>query len=220
MHRYTVHAIPGSPYVRAVLLTFEEKGEHGWRIDPLPMGGHRTPEHLARHPFGRVPALSHGEFVLYETQAILRYLDRVIDGPALVPDDPRAEARMNQVIGIVDSYVVPQISAPISFQRVVAPRFGLPVDEARLDAARPLAVRCVAELARLLGDHTFVAGAAPSLADLMLAPHLSFLPLFAEGQALLDPHPQLSAWVARMEARPSMQATTVERLFARIAAAS
>ncbi len=49
-------------------------------------GGARTPfqsaEHLARHPFGRVPVLEHDGFMLYETQAILRYLDRVLPQPA------------------------------------------------------------------------------------------------------------------------------------------
>jgi hypothetical protein len=74
MSEFVVHSIPDSPFGRAVLATLEEKNP--CRLAPLAPGAHRSPEHLARHPFGRVPVLEHGRFSLYETQAILRYLDR------------------------------------------------------------------------------------------------------------------------------------------------
>ena len=52
-------------------------------------GTFRSSEHLARHPFGRVPVLEHDAFSLYESQAILRSLDRVLPTPALTPVDPK-----------------------------------------------------------------------------------------------------------------------------------
>ncbi|WP_371260902.1 glutathione S-transferase N-terminal domain-containing protein [Bradyrhizobium sp. Cp5.3] len=54
------------------------------RIGGLPRqaGTSRQPEHLTRYPFGRMPVLDHGDFRLYETQAILRYLDRALPQPA------------------------------------------------------------------------------------------------------------------------------------------
>jgi glutathione S-transferase len=79
-------------------------------------------------------------------------------------------------------------------------------------AAVAPATEVIDEVARLLGDQVFMAGDALSLADLMLAPHLSFLPHFAEGQAILARHDNLAAWIDRMEARPSMAATTWDRL--------
>src|SRR5271154_4010775 len=88
MTEFIVHSIPGSPFGRAVLATLEEKSA-SYRLAPLAPGAHRSAEHLARHPFGRVPVLEHGAFSLYETQAILRYLDRTLPSPALTPDDPR-----------------------------------------------------------------------------------------------------------------------------------
>jgi glutathione S-transferase len=93
----------------------------------MPFGAFAAPEHLIRHPFGRIPVMDHGDFRLYEMQAILRYLDRIIPEPSLTPRDPRAEARMNQICGITDWYFMPQVSAPITFQRLV----GRPVDEQR-----------------------------------------------------------------------------------------
>jgi glutathione S-transferase len=223
MSEFIVHGVPGSPYVRGALLGLEEKGA-SWRLEPLKgPGAGRSAEHLARHPFGKVPVLDHrdssgGDFRLYETQAILRYLDRLIPAPPLTPTDPRAEARMNQLIGVTDNYVFPHISAGITFGRVVAPRFGMPADEARIAASIPLARVCLAEIGRLLADQTWLAGEALSLADLMLIPHMAFLEEAAEGAELLGPHPNIRAWIARMHERPSMRATTWDTVRALAAA--
>ena len=75
-----------STYVRTVRLVCEEKGAHYELVEvDIMQGGNKTPEHLARHPFGRVPAFEHDGFKLYETSAITRYLDAVLPGPSLTP---------------------------------------------------------------------------------------------------------------------------------------
>jgi glutathione S-transferase len=78
----------------------------------------------------------------------------------------------------------------------------------------------MAEIARLLGGQQWLAGDALSLADLLLAPHLSMLALAPEGAAILAEQPNLKGWLARIEDRPSMQATTWDRLLERAAAAA
>ena len=211
MAEFIVHGVPGSPYVRAALLGLEEKGAD-YRIARLDPSASKSAENLARHPFGRMPVLDHGDFRLYETQAILRYLDRVMPAPPLTPADARAEARMNQVIGITDCYVMHDISSPIVFQRLIAPQFGMPVDEARFAAALPKAKVCIDELGRLLGDQPYMAGEAITIADLLLAAHLAFIPGVDECRAMLAVQPNLQAWLERMNARPSMAATTTEKL--------
>src|SRR5215471_13778819 len=82
MSEIVVHGVPGSPFLRSVLLGLEEK---------------KAPYRL--HAFGP------GEFKLYESQAILRYLDDIFPEPRREPADPRAAARMNQLIGINDWYL-------------------------------------------------------------------------------------------------------------------
>ncbi len=95
--------------------------------------------------------------------------------PPFVPTDPRAAARMNQVIGINDWYFFPKASAIIVFQRIVGPvLLGTPTDEAAVTAAAPMARTCIAELDRLLGSQRFLAGDQMSIADLMLAPQIDF----------------------------------------------
>lgn len=211
MAEFIVHGVPGSPYVRAAVMGLEEKGAD-YQIAGLDPRASKAPEHLARHPFGRMPVLDHGDFRLYETQAILRYLDRVIPEPRLTPIDILAEAQMNQVIGITDAYVMHDISSPIVFQRLIAPQFGMPVDEVRFAAALPKASVCIGELGRLLGDQPYMAGEAISIADLMLAAHLAFIPGVDECRAMLATQPKLKAWLERMNARPSMINSTPEKL--------
>ena len=63
-----------------------------------------------------------------------------------------------------------------------------------------------------------MAGDALSLGDLLLAPHLSLLALAPEGARILHEHVKLSAWLERMEARKSMQATAWDRLLEKVAA--
>lgn len=211
MVEFVIHGIPGSPFVQAVLMGLEEKGR-SWRLEVLSPMASKSPEHLARHPFGRMPAVEHGDFKLYETQAVLRYLERLYPSPSLIPADPQKAARMDQIMGINDWYLMPQIGVPIVFPKVVAPKLGFPADESRIVEAMPKAEVCIGELARLLGEQDFLAGDSLSLADLMVAPQLSLLRQCEEGRALLDRRPALKAWLERMEARPSMVATSWDRL--------
>lgn len=206
MSDIVVHGVAGSPFVRAVQMGLEEKGAP-YRLQALGPGGSKSEEHLARHPFGRVPAIDHGDFRLYETQAILRYLDAVFPEPALQPREPRRIARMNQIIGINDWYFFPKVAAVIVFQRIVGPvLMGLVPDEEAIARALPDARVCVTELARLLGDQPFLAGDALSIADLMLAPQLDFFAATPEGRDLLA-GTVLVDWLARMNERPSMRKT-------------
>jgi len=212
MSAFVVHSIPGSPYGRAVLATLEEKGAP-YRLLPVAPGTLRSPDNLARHPFGRVPTLEHDGFSLYETQAIVRYLDRILPTPALTPNDPKAAARMDQAMNITDWYLFQGVATVIVFNRVVGPKLmGRAPDEAAIAAAMPKAHAVFNELARLLGTQHYFAGGALSLADLMLAPQIDFCSLTPEWSVLGAPYANLVAWLTRMQARKSMQATTWERV--------
>jgi glutathione S-transferase len=191
------------------MATLEEKGAP-YRLARL---APKSAEHLALHPFGRMPVLAHKEFRLYETQAILRYLDRVLPTPPLTPADPKLAARMDQVMNINDWYLFHDVGNVIIFHRVVGPKvMGTTPDEEAIEAAMPKAHVVFGELARLLAQQTYFAGDTLSLADLMVAPAVAFFTLTPEWSVLGAPHANLVAWLARMQARPSMQATTWERL--------
>jgi glutathione S-transferase len=210
MSTIVIHGIPGSPYVRMPLLACEEKGVP-YRLAAMEFGKTRTPEHLACQPFGRIPYMEHDGFWLYEAQAMIRYIDQISDGPSLTPADPKAQARMNQVMNIVDWYVMPSISSGIGFNRIVKPIFDIPVDEAAVAAAIPQAKVCIGALEDLLADKPYFAGDRVSLADLMAVSHLDLLPHSPEGGAIMAGSPLL-AWLDRMAARPSVAKTTMQKM--------
>lgn len=212
MSEFIVHNIPGSPFGRAVLATLEEKNA-AYRLCAVAPGTLRSPEHLDRHPFGRVPVLEHDSFRLYETQAILRYLDRVLPTPALTPADPKAAGLMDQVMNVNDWYLFQGVNNVIGFHRVVRPRvLGLAPDEQAIAAAMPAAHAVFDELARLLGGAPYFAGTELSLADLLVVPQIDFLTETPEWRVVGAPHANLVAWLARMRARPSLKATTWDRV--------
>lgn len=213
MHDFIVHSIPGSPCARAVMATLAEKGAT-WTLAPMRPGEHRQAPHLARHPFGRMPVLQHGDFLLYETQAILRYLDAILPDPPLTPADPKIAARMHQLMGINDWYLFP-CARDIVFQRVVGPAIlGIEPNEATIAGAMPRAHVVFTELSAMLGERPFLTGPALSLADLMLAPQLELFSRTPEWSDLTRTRTNLVRWLECMERRPALRQTLWEHLAA------
>jgi glutathione S-transferase len=194
-------------YVWSARLALAEKGVTHELID-VPFGAHREEAHLSRHPFAKVPAFEHDGFALYETQAIMQYVDERFAGTPLQPEDVHEWSRMNQIIGIVDAYAWPSIAGTILFNRILVPRFlgGTP-DEAAIAAVLPRARLCLSEIARLMEDHRFLASDHISLADLMVVPLLYSFGRVPDGRQPLAEHPKLLSWIQRMEARQSFQVT-------------
>ena len=155
--------------------------------------------------------MEHEGFWLYETQAILRYIDQVFDGPCLIPSEPKAAARMQQVMNITDWYVTTSITNGISWNRVVAPIFGLATDESAVEAAIPQGRTCVAALEEILGSNPYFAGDQLTLADIMAFAHIDFMPRSMEGSDLLAGS-TLLPWLERMSVRESARRTATELL--------
>src|SRR4051812_15239371 len=195
-----LHGYHYSVYNRIARLALAEKGVAYDRVEVNPFAPDVPASYRALHPFGRVPTLVHDGFALYETGAITRYVDRAFSGPALQPTDARALARMDQVIGIVDSYgywpMVRQVFAP----RVFRARSGQPVDETEIARGLAASAKVFAALEPLVGDGL-------TLADLHLGAMMAYFTLAPEGATLLRHFPRLAAWWARLSARPSFAAT-------------
>lgn len=157
-------------------------------------------------PFGRVPVLRHGTFELYETAAILRYVDRAFDGPRLEPREPRAAARMAQVMAIADAHAYWPLVRQVYAQRVFAPREGGVPDEGVIAEGLAAARRVLGALEVIAAEGLWPR-AAPNLADMHLAPMLAAFAEAPEGAEMLGACPALTDWLARVSARPSFVAT-------------
>ena len=197
-----------STYVRSVRLALEEKGAP-YRLEEVNIleGAHQTPEHRARHPFAKVPAFEHDGFEIYETAAIMRYVDETFAGPSLQPDEPRARARMTQVHGIMNAYAYPACIGACVVQRLVVPLTGGTPDEAVIAEAVPLATTSVEALEALIGEKDFFAGTTLSLADLHVAPVYDYFSQTPEGETALQGTPNLRRWWAAISERTSVLKT-------------
>ena len=206
MGRPIVYGPALSTYVWSVRLALAEKGVAHELVE-VPFGAHREQPHLLRHPFAKLPAFEHDGFALYETQAILRYIDEGFPVAPLQPTDLHQFSRMNQIIGIVDAYAWPSIAAGVLVNRVLKPRMGLPADEVAIEAALPRARLCISEISRLMGDQPYLTGDRVTLADLMVIPLFYFFGRMPEGEAPLAEHANIRPWMRRMEERQSFQVT-------------
>ena len=206
MIRPIVYGARYSVYVRSVLLALAEKGvaHDVVEVDVFAEGGPPA-EHLARHPFGKIPAFEHDGVHLYEAAAIARYVDEAFPGPSLQPADPRGRARMAQVIGLLDNYAYRPWVWGIYVERVSKPKRGIDSDEAKITDALAKGETAAAALEAILGDRAFLAGDALSLADLHAAPMIAYLVKAPEGAALLARHPRLETWWSAVADRPSVK---------------
>jgi glutathione S-transferase len=193
-----------STYTRAVRIAFFEKGvahRHEW------VGPH-TADVLGLNPFGKIPVLRLGETSLYESSAILRYIDEVYPGPALMPADPLARARAEQWISAFNAYADRAIVRSYVLQ-YVAPRGadGRP-DRAAIEAAIPELRKVLGVLDAAYGGADYLVDGELSLPDILLAPAVNYLRLFPEGEELLSQFANVRRAQAAFAARPSFVAAT------------
>ena len=203
-----LYGLSRSVYTRIARLALEEKGVRYTLEEVEIFGPEGVPdEHLARQPFGRIPAFAHDGFTLYETGAITRYVDEAFTGTRLQPQEPRARARMNQVIGIVDSYAYRPMIWGVFFARLVAPAEGIQPDEQHAAESLAKARTCCRALQEILGSGHYFIGNELTLADLHALPILLYFSMAREGAETLSAHPRLRAWLDSMAVRPSVQRT-------------
>jgi len=199
----TVYGADYSVYVRAVRLALEEKGVE-YRLETVNIFADGGPPagYEQRHPFLKIPAFEHNGFRLYEAAAIMRYVDEVFDGPALMPATAEGRARANQITGILDSYAYRCWVWDIFVERT-----NDSPDEDKIADALPRAETCLAAIEGLMAGDNYMLGATPTLADFHAAPMADLFRQTPEGERLLAGHSRWLSWWAAMSEGPSMAAT-------------
>jgi len=202
-----LHGYRYSVYVRIARLVLAEKGVACEQVEVNPFATEVPKAYLALHPFGRVPAIVHDGFALYETGAIARYIDRAFPGPALQPVAPRRLARMDQIIGVADAYAYWPLVRQVFVHDVVRPHLGAAGDAAELQKGLAAAAAVLDALESLAATETWLVGPTISLADFHLGAMVAYFARSARGADLLALRPRLSTWWQRFAARPSVTAT-------------
>ncbi len=202
-----LHGYRYSVYTRIARLALAEKGVAYDRAEIDPFAPDVPATYLALHPFGRVPALVHDDFVLHETGAITRYVDRAFPGPPLQPAAPRTQARVDQIVGIVDSYAYWPLVRQVFAHRVFRTAVGRLADEAEVASGLASAAKVLRALDALAAPDRFLVGHTLSLADLHLGAMMAYFAAAPEGSAMLGQHRRLAGWWAELKQRPSFVAT-------------
>ena len=206
MSDITLWGFDGSTYVRTVKMLLAEKGVTQIKQIPLNVltGEPKAGEHLQRHPFGKVPVLDHDGMRLLETTAITRYLNDVLPGRSLVPATPKDRARMDMIIGIIDSYGYAALIGGVAAFHLFPDFVGGKNEALRKDGIEN--GRKAIELAmKAKGSSPFIAGEL-SLADLYLAPIAFYVALTPDQDAVFDVD-GFADWWTKIQALPSFKET-------------
>jgi glutathione S-transferase len=195
-----VYIHPLSTYSRRVRIALAEKNiSVETVVVDMAARKHKAPDYLALNPYGRVPTLVDGDFVLYESVPILTYLEALHPEPALVPRDAKGRALVDMHMKLCDLQFTPHVQA-ITF----AKRF-LPKERWDLDAmarAKTEAEKHLPMLEQALDGHAYLVGDQFTLADICYMPYIHFFGLME-----ITPPPTVAAWTGRLLARPSAEQT-------------
>lgn len=191
---------PLSTFARRVEIALREKNIECERVVlDMQRRAHRAPEYLALHPYGRVPTLVDGDFVLPESTPILEYLEALHPQPALMPADAQGRALTSLHMKLCDIELTPHA------YKLVFPKRFIPKEKWRLSemaAASEAIATHLAVLDRQLQGRDFLVGDRFSLADLCYAPFLHFMDLLD-----VQPGENVARWAQSLAARPSVKAT-------------
>ena len=164
---------------------------------------HREPEYLALNPYSRVPTLVDGDLTLYESTAILNYLEALHPEPPLVPADAKGRALVDMHMKLCDLQFTRQAGA------IIFPKRFLPKerwDEQLFTQMRAEIDKHLGILDRQLGDHEYVVGNKYSLVEVCYGPFMAFLELIE-----ITPPPGIARWSERILSRPSAKQTASAR---------
>lgn len=197
-----------SNFVWVTRILCAEKGVPYKHVQVMP----HTPEVDAIHPFGKVPAMRHGDVALCESRAICRYIDSAFDGPSLLPSDPVAAARTEQWVSIVCTTIDPLWIRQYYAAYVLTARAGREPDRARIAETIPKMAPQFAVMDGAVRATGHLVGEDFTLADAYLTPILFYMNAVPESRALLGENANLRSYLERHIARKSVAATKPEFL--------
>jgi len=193
---------PFSTCTRKVMLTLNEKNTpfEFLKID-LVQGEHKQPAYLDKQPFGVVPFLDDKGFHIYESRAIIRYLDRRLSGVSLTPHDEHQFGRMEQWMSVEQSYFATP-AVQIAKELVRAPMLGNQPNMDIVEQARPKVEHALNVADKHLTKNAYFAGEHFSLADITWMPYVDYL-FAAKLDNLINDRDSMKAWWERVSHRPT-----------------
>lgn len=150
----------------------------------------KTPEYLAINPYGKVPAMQDGDFLMAESEAMMRYMARR-ESSDLYPSDIREQAKVDQWMDYVNHHVRTPVGK-VQFNRIIAPMVGAEVDERSLNDGLTFLGNNLPIVEARLAESAYLCGDKMTLADVALVAALEPNKM---AQIDLSPYPALSKWL-------------------------
>jgi glutathione S-transferase len=194
---------PMSTCTRKVLFTLHETNTpHEFQLVDFAKGEHKSPEYMARQPFGQLPAIEDDGFRLFESRAIARYIDEK-SGNKASPKDLQGRAIMEQWISVEQADFYTPIMTFIYqgiFQRPQKPE-DLEKAQQKVDQTCGVIDRALAASGKpwLCGDQF-------SIAEVAYAPYIEY-GMGTDAKQIFAKYPQFTAWWNRVSERPAWQKT-------------
>lgn len=194
-----LYDVPMSPNARKVRAVADELGIE-LEMVPVDMakGQHRSPEFKALNPNSKVPVLVDGDFVLWESNAIVTYFASLHPEAGLLPSDPRGRADVDRWLHWQSAHLAPAVGKVV-YERVIKAMFGAPPEQAVVEAGLTEFARFGPVLESSLQGREWICGRL-SVADFSLASTIDSAD-FAKMD--LGPYPNMRAWLGRMRERKS-----------------
>jgi glutathione S-transferase len=203
MANLEIIGFPQSTYVRVARMACEEKGV-AYDLRPAPP---HSPEVLAIHPFGKIPAMRHGDFELFESKAIGTYLDRMFPGPRLIPEDARNAALAEQWVSAVNTVIDRTMVRTYLFSYIFPKTADGKPDRKAIDEVTPEVRKQINLLDKAVAKTGYLAGDQFSFADINVMAILFYVRKFPEGSEAIAAAKNLAAYYDRNAERPSFKNT-------------
>ena len=206
MPKLIVYGLTASTYVRTVRLLLTEIGaDYTLKSVNIFNGESQSAEYLAKHPFGKVPTLDVDGELLYETAAITQYLDTVLADGKYSPTEPMRQARMRQIMGIIDGYLYAPAIGTIVIQSLIVPSQGGNPDEEKVKNAIAPAKTALEAIESLVGCNPYLLGSDLTITDFYLIPIFVYLAQTSEFATLTAQTPKLLAWWDKASQLPNVK---------------
>lgn len=196
-----------STMVRSVQICCEEKGiqyQTSLKLADQPLDI-KSPEYLAIHPFGKIPALIHGSTQLFETAAIIRYLDNNFPGINLQPEDTIESAMVDQWSQAISIYIDKAIVRDYLIEFAFPKGENGEIRHDHIKASQKKLFETLGLLDSMLNANTFICGSLFTMADALLMPMLDYLQKLPHGDDLLASYPAVTNYIKQFRQRPSAQ---------------
>lgn len=198
-----IFGIPQSTYVWVVRMACEEKGLSYEIVAARP----HSAEVDAIHPLGKIPVMRHGRIELFESKAIVSYIDKAFGDPILIPPELQLYAEVEQWVSFVNTAVDPCLIRGYVLMRMFPKRQDSKPDTVTLDQLLPKMEELLRILDDALDNRSYLVGGTFTLADINLLPILFHVQRFSEGRELLNATDSLRRYFALHAERPSFKAT-------------